>query len=564
MNFALIPAYGEETASSRIRVYTLQQALAQKGIHAVIGDRRDADVLLVQKIVTLKTLRAANQARARGAIVIYDIDDVGPALLGLMPRYLFNRMLETASIVTTDTAGHRDQLIGEMGISHVAIIPDAIDYNPKGPVQLPLTEGNPLRLLWFGNISNVALFERYVASLVSLPNTQVVAATQASAVTEYAIRFPEVSFVPWTQDGFISILQSCHLSCLMHDGTDIDRAKSNNKLIASITWGVPAVVSATPEYERTAREAGVENSVFRNSRDLVEAIERLRPLQAREEYLRKAQPDIWAKYSPAAVADVFVDLVKSISREKPAQILPKRAFPAHIPEPLASSAAVLGDVALERTRLVRIMLDRLRNRGLRYCARAAFARVPGLRRFTVPKPRTRDYERDWVNPEGREYRMAVYHRQRQGGDRPLVSNPSADEVRQALLAHSPRQVLEVGCGWGRLLEEIAGEFNIQGCDISDDYLALVPKHIKVFKHDIALEDQQYYRANADAWDVLFTRGLMLYFMDHPEQMAQVMNNMMSLAAKKIIIWEWPEVCKKMQQVCASDKFEYHPIEHRDE
>ena len=179
----------------------------------------------------------------------------------------------------------------------------------------------------------------------------------------------------------------------------------------------------------------------------------------------------------------------------------------------------------------------------------------------------RDYVRDWVDSRGHDYRLGVFERQRKGGLKPLVSNPTVAEIRQALEACSlsmKDSILEVGCGWGRLLEELHSDFDISGCDVSDDMLGLADPRLKTFKLDIATENIPFMRANEQRWDVLFTRGVMLYFMEVPVQMAYAMNNMLMLAAKRIIIWEWPEVCAKMRQFSSSPKFEYRPIEHRSE
>ena len=67
----------------------------------------------------------------------------------------------------------------------------------------------------------------------------------------------------------------------MHDGSEWDRAKSNNRMITSIAWGVPAVVSCTPEFERTAIEAKVPYAIFAGKTDLPATIERLRPPEVR-------------------------------------------------------------------------------------------------------------------------------------------------------------------------------------------------------------------------------------------------------------------------------------------
>lgn len=95
----------------------------------------------------------------------------------------------------------------------------------------------------------------------------------------------------------------------MHDGSELDRGKSNNKMITSIAWGVPAVVSRTSEYERTARELGVADTVFEDQADLYAIIERLRSADARNAYLAAAQPEVWKQYAPRVIAQNFLEII---------------------------------------------------------------------------------------------------------------------------------------------------------------------------------------------------------------------------------------------------------------
>jgi|GEM_PF-812800 len=180
------------------------------------------------------------------------------------------------------------------------------------------------------------------------------------------------------------------------------------------------------------------------------------------------------------------------------------------------------------------------------------------------KTSERDYIRDWISPEGKEYRNRAYNRQKKGGENPLVSNPTFDEIKKVLNKYQPNSVLEVGCGWGRILEELCEEYKIEGCDVSKEYLKKCDPKLKVFYYDIAVPDKEYVEKNKDRWDVLFCRGLMLYFMEVPEQMETALKNMAALAKKKVIFWEWPEVCERIKNTMKNDKFEFHIIEHRDE
>ena len=191
--------------------------------------------------------------------------------------------------------------------------------------------------------------------------------------------------------------------------------------------------------------------------------------------------------------------------------------------------------------------------------------IPKIRQSLLSDPSiVRDYKKAWVDPAGYAYRMRAYEKQKREGEKPLLENPTVEEVRTALVAHSPQKVLEVGCGWGRLLEELYKEFNIDGCDISQDMLKLCPPYLNVFEHDIAAENPEYYSQNGNRWDILFTRGVMLYIVEKPDVTLTTMKNMSMLVRKKILIWEWQEVCEKMQSILPDSKFEYHPIERRDE
>ena len=309
-HFSLIPADTEDTASSRIRVYTLSRSLKSLGLSVSLEYSMEADVLLIQKRLTDLRLDHVRDAKARGCTVVYDVDDLGSALWYWTPQRLFYEMLELADIVTTDTELRRESLLNEFGASRVEVVPDAVDYYPSGPAELTPAEGDPLRVLWFGTLLSMEHFERYIGVLSDMRDVQVVAIVAAGGISTYLEYYPEVEFIPWSRSTFVSSLQTCHLSCLVHADSGDNRAKSNNKLITSINWGLPAVVSSTPEYERTVREAGVAaHALFGDDGALGSSVEALRPVGARGAYLEKAQPYVWQNYAPAVVAERFLEII---------------------------------------------------------------------------------------------------------------------------------------------------------------------------------------------------------------------------------------------------------------
>jgi SAM-dependent methyltransferase len=199
------------------------------------------------------------------------------------------------------------------------------------------------------------------------------------------------------------------------------------------------------------------------------------------------------------------------------------------------------------------------SRALRLIRRGA---SPQPEVLEVGKAAGRDYEKNWILKEGKKYRDVVYRRQSATGSRPLISNPTYDEMRAVFDTFSARRLLEVGCGWGRILEALHPYYEIEGCDISDDYLSLVKAPAKAFKLDVINPPNNFLEEHAGGWDVVFCRGVMLY-LDRP-QIRKAMENMAKLASKRVVIWEWPHVCRIMHSENPDPKFNYTPIKKIDE
>ena len=176
----------------------------------------------------------------------------------------------------------------------------------------------------------------------------------------------------------------------------------------------------------------------------------------------------------------------------------------------------------------------------------------------------RDYQRTWVDPAGKAYRMAVYERQHANGTKPLHSNPQPEEIAAILRREGVRRVLEIGCGWGRLATALASEFDVSGCDVSDDMLRLCPPELRAFHLDVAVENADFVRTNTGAWDALFTRGVMLYIVSDPTRLACALRTMLTLARGNVHCWEWPEVCDQLRRACTDPRLVLHPMAHLNE
>lgn len=165
----------------------------------------------------------------------------------------------------------------------------------------------------------------------------------------------------------------------------------------------------------------------------------------------------------------------------------------------------------------------------------------------------RNYAQDWI--DNKRYVAEVY----KGQEGAQITEPTVGELRNALKQYNPQSVLEVGCGWGRLMKPIKSEFNLAGCDIQKDYLEMAKKEgLNVFEWDVVKGVPAIKK-----YDVLFCYGVLMYF--NEEQIQKAIENMLQITNKKIIIFEWADVCEKIlnvvnkKSILNSNKLELHLI-----
>jgi hypothetical protein len=318
VKISILPAGRIEAASARIRAFSLCSALAGAAQSAEIRVLPDADVLFIQKRITDDILRYARHIRNRGGLVLYDLDDSGKRALDwlkISPSQ-WQEMLAVADAFTTNTPARQALIEQEFPGAKVRLLPDSIDYGPPTPYRAaPEATPKRLKLLWFGHGSNLGLVAPYLQTLCSL-DLDFCIATNAEVLASLQAKLPGVGLVPWSLESFPAFLRTCQLSFLVHQGDVHDRAKSSNKMLASIANGVVPIVSDTPEYARLAKEVGAADSLFASPEQLAAAIRRYATAAARTAYLDAAQPLVYERHGPRAVAQAFLALVADLKRAR--------------------------------------------------------------------------------------------------------------------------------------------------------------------------------------------------------------------------------------------------------
>ncbi len=308
--FNFIPAGNVDTASSRLRVYALVDALRELGCDARINSNESSKCLIIQKRVTLDLLERVRSAKLAGSFIVYDIDDSSDALwFWAQPKLLFP-LLVLADLVTTDTPERARWVSHSAPWVNCQVIHNPVDYGIPSLKSLRTDGDDKLTICWFGSNPNFQTFAPLLRHLIRLHNTKILICGANPEDGKKFGKFSNIEIVDWEHTGMEALLQKSDLVCLSHFGRKEDIRKSNHKMITSICFGVPAIVSNTPEYARAAHEIGAPDSIFHDEKTLLECVEKFRSKKRREEYLQKAQPIIWKKYSPSACAKHFLDVIQ--------------------------------------------------------------------------------------------------------------------------------------------------------------------------------------------------------------------------------------------------------------
>lgn len=199
-------------------------------------------------------------------------------------------------------------------------------------------------------------------------------------------------------------------------------------------------------------------------------------------------------------------------------------------------------------------------RKLRLIALTILYQFPFTREWAYKRlPRHRSgYQKHWVGEQGKKQRDTLKERQDITLQRFF---PTPEKLYRQIAAYAPQSVLDIGCGYGRFLEEMVKHFNVQGCDVASDLLEQVRPDLrdKVFQLDIVKPPTGWVEAHRNNWEVSYAWAVFMYFIDDAESMKMAMQNAEAITKEKIIIWDWKHVCDYMKSVYVSDKFEYHHI-----
>ncbi len=290
MKVSFVSWAGRETASSRLRAFVLSEALNEvRGVGSRVWLTQGTDVVVAQKLSDPRDLEAISMLGSR--LKVYDFDD-------RMRGEVMARAHEVCDAFTTDTEGHKRWYLAQGWTKPCHVVPDCVDY-----VREPMPPVYPSNsAAWFGNKENVgpALLmgvELYLAGI------------KVGMISNFR-RAPGGAFevMPWRLESLPADLRGFGTCFLTHDGQD--EGKSNNKMTAALSIGLPCIVEGGCCYEELAMELGMDELVAKGSWTAADAFKAAENRDYRMNAMHQAQAIVWGRYSPAAVAEVWLEAVR--------------------------------------------------------------------------------------------------------------------------------------------------------------------------------------------------------------------------------------------------------------
>jgi len=322
-------------ASGRLRVLVPGRELARRG-HTVRlarfhsnADEREilnaaaGDVVVISKLSSTcavatryfarKTMSVMQRLRQRGVRVLVDLSDFQ------FEKPELTLFMQSLPSLCDGLIACTQELADEVA-SRTGLLPQVIDdpvEAERGEARGPRAEG-PLRVLWFGHQSNLAILEEFLPVLREqarrMPLSLHVVTAENSGAEALGDDGPlTVSFTPWSSEAQAQALAQCDVVLIPSRlDTAVQRSKSANRLVAAAWGGRFAVASPVPSYLPLGRWMWLGD-------DLTAGLEFAR--SAGEEIVQRiaaAQDYIAQHNAPARIADRWEQVLSEAVERAPA------------------------------------------------------------------------------------------------------------------------------------------------------------------------------------------------------------------------------------------------------
>jgi glycosyltransferase involved in cell wall biosynthesis len=211
-----------------------------------------------------------------------------------------------SDIIFTPTKYHK-LFIESICDNRVEVLPDSIDYLIEKPYNKIHTNGEKIKVCWFGYPESYGKsMGIYHPILESFIQQDLIEYTIISKGIQLP---PHINYLEFNINTFCDDLKKFDLCILSHAPLDYNIntfVKSPNKLALAISLGVPCITSKTPSYRDLLKECSLENYCFSSVEEFKKLILKMKDFNLRNKYLKNSQDIVISKFNYKQIGNVFL------------------------------------------------------------------------------------------------------------------------------------------------------------------------------------------------------------------------------------------------------------------
>jgi hypothetical protein len=330
-------------ASVRYRCLIPQAQLKGEGVESfLLGriDKADAaafsqamdkirpDVAVVGKVFNPHVLELLPLLKQRGIKLVVDYCDnhfnrpAGP---------LHKALAEAADAVVASTPMMAEAISAATGRDS-SLIPDPYE-GPFGLPRFSPVPGQPLKLLWFGGLTNIDTLRPSLPALDALsrlrPLSLKIFTDPAPALDQLLAEarrdftaIAGIAFQPWSLDGQWQAIAQCDAVIIPSLDNETKNVKGPNRLIETIRGGRPAAAYPLPSYQEFREVAWLNPDVAEGVKAMLESPDTV------ASHVLIGQGLIEARYSPERISGLWRELFERAVKGAVAPVPKPKARPA--------------------------------------------------------------------------------------------------------------------------------------------------------------------------------------------------------------------------------------------
>ncbi len=244
-----------------------------------------------------------NDCKQNGTKIVVFVNDVYQE-----DYFRLNNWEKISDLILCPTKYHKDFIQSLVDIP-VKVMIDSIDYNLDSFLTPQIKNPIP-KICWFGYpesyYKSMAWYEPIIQEIVNKGLIEFYLITSPSLPSKFPV-------IPFDNATFVENLKQFDGCILSHAPLDYNIntfVKSPNKLILSITLGVPCIVSNTPSYSEILTNTNLQNYKFSGVESFKKSLNLLLSSENRLEYLKNSQQYVLDNFSYMQMGEQFLQALK--------------------------------------------------------------------------------------------------------------------------------------------------------------------------------------------------------------------------------------------------------------